>query len=355
MNTQRNSDSTALATISADVPFTSTQIDLIRSQIAPEASDDQLALFLEVCRGTGLNPFMRQIYAVSRNAKEKNADGNWHTVKRMTIQTGIDGYRLLAARTGQLAGIDDAVFDTEDAEHPNKASVIVWRFVAGQRVAFTATARWREYVQEKDEYRDGQKTSRKIPTEMWAKMPYGMLAKCAEALALRKAFPAELSGVYTAEEMMQADNESLPTSLPSRATQSTRDPSIERRIWRTEDDPVEEHEDALRAVEDIDSNQRADEAAQIELVQWLKEGQFGTVLAVERFLADTLKRRMTIAALQRGASNITIGEVEQVTNTLAARREAQQKQQQAPATDAAVDEAANNFEDLPALNGGVKP
>lgn len=213
MATQHPYDSTALTTI-LDQGFSQRQVDIIRTQIAPDATDDQLALFLEVCRGTGLNPFMRQIYAVFRNAKEADGEGKWRTVKRMTIQTGIDGYRLIAARTGLLAGIDDAVFDSEDAEHPGKASVTVYRYVrthnVHDRVAFTASARWREYVQEKDEYRDNKKTGRRVPTEMWAKMPYLMLAKCAEALALRKAFPAELSGIYTGDEMAQADN-NLPT------------------------------------------------------------------------------------------------------------------------------------------------
>ena len=199
-------EDTALVAQNTD-GFTPQQIDLIRRQIAPDASRDELALFLEVCRGTGLNPFLRQIHAVFRNAK----DGDRWT-KRMTIQTGIDGYRLLAVRTGQLAGIDDAIYDDESGKHPGKATVTVYRMVAGQRVPFTATARWAEYVQTS---KDGN------PTSMWAKMPYLMLGKCAKALALRKAFPAELSGVYTAEEMMQADN-TLPEPPRTPQPQHTR-------------------------------------------------------------------------------------------------------------------------------------
>lgn len=216
-----NTNDTALTTTDG---FTSQQIDLIRRQIAPDASPDELALFLEVCRGTGLNPFMRQIHAVFRNAKDRN--GQW--TKRMTIQTGIDGYRLLAARTGSLAGIDDVIYDDESGEHPNKATVTVWRITQGQRVPFTATARWREYVQTD---KDGK------PQSMWAKMPYLLLGKCAEALALRKAFPAELSGVYTAEEMMQADNTSLPMPEPPFARpqpRQTAEATVEASV--TEDD-----------------------------------------------------------------------------------------------------------------------
>ncbi len=219
MNTN---EETALTTQNTD-GFTRQQIDLIRRQIAPDASHDELALFLEVCRGTGLNPFMRQIHAVFRNAK--GADGRW--TKRMTIQTGIDGYRLLAARTGSLAGIDDAIYDDELSKHPGKATVTVFRMVAGQRAQFTATARWSEYVQTD---KDGN------PTSMWVKMPYLMLGKCAEALALRKAFPAELSGVYTAEEMMQADN-TAPLPEPPRRQQEPIQEPVEATIV-DEDAPV---------------------------------------------------------------------------------------------------------------------
>lgn len=179
--------------------FTPQQVALIKRQIAQGATDDELDLFIEVCKGTGLNPFMKQIYAIKRGDK-------------MTIQTGIDGYRLLAARTGELAGIDDAAYDTEDESHPGRASVTVWRFMQGQRVPFTATARWREYSAE---------------NSMWKKMPYLMLAKCAEALALRKAFPAELSGVYTAEEMSQADTPQPTRYVEQAPRQELSEPPVE--------------------------------------------------------------------------------------------------------------------------------
>lgn len=186
--------------------FTREQIDLIKDTVAKGTSDVELKFFLEVCKSTGLNPFHRQVHAVMRNSREQDAHGKWIDTKKMVIQTAIDGYRLIAARTGQLAGIDDTVFDTEDAEHPKRATVTVYRLIAGQRVAFTATARWSEYVQ--TNYK-GEINA------MWKKMPYTMLGKCAEALALRKGFPAELSGVYTNEEMAQADNPApTPTQQP---------------------------------------------------------------------------------------------------------------------------------------------
>lgn len=163
------------------------EVDLLKEQIAKGCTDMELTLFAKVCQRTGLDPFARQIYAIKRGSGDR---------AKMTIQTGIDGYRLSASRSGDYAGSDDIEYDTEEAEHPAWARATVYRFVQGQRVPFAAKARWSEYCQQYD----GK------PSDMWKKFPYLMLGKCAEALALRKAFPAELSGMYTDEEMTQADN-----------------------------------------------------------------------------------------------------------------------------------------------------
>jgi hypothetical protein len=111
-------------------------------------------------------------------------------VFEFTAQTGIDGYRLTAERSGGYAGSDEPTFDNE--EKPRKATVTVYRLVNGVRCPFTASARW-------DEFFPGEKQG-----FMWKKMPCVMLGKCAEAQALRKAFPAELSDVYTKEELEQS-------------------------------------------------------------------------------------------------------------------------------------------------------
>jgi phage recombination protein Bet len=161
--------------------FTPDQVALIKRTVAVGASDDELQLFMYVARKTGLDPFTRQIYAIKRQGK-------------MAIQTGIDGYRVVADRTGQLAGISDPFHTSDlDAKFPLTATVTVKKLLSsGQIAEFTATARWSEY---------------NAGGPMWVKMPFLMLGKCAEALALRKAFPVNLSGVYTSEEMAQADND----------------------------------------------------------------------------------------------------------------------------------------------------
>ena len=164
--------------------FTAAQLSLIKSTYAKDCTDDEFALFIQVAQRTGLDPFSRQIYAIKRAGK-------------MVIQTSIDGYRLIADRGGNYAGNDEAVFVHNAEGGLMRASVKVWKFVKGVRCDFTAMADWDEYV---------QLDSKGVITSMWATKRYIMLAKCAEAQALRKAFPADLSGLYTHEEMGQADN-----------------------------------------------------------------------------------------------------------------------------------------------------
>jgi phage recombination protein Bet len=165
--------------ITSEERFSREDLALIRDTVCKGASDAEFRLFINQAVRTGLDPLARQIYSVPRGTSR-------------TIQTGIDGYRLIAQRTGEYAGSDDPVYDTEAVTNPGRATVTVWRFVAGERCAFTATARWTEYKPA-----SGQ-------DQMWQKMPFLMLGKCAEALALRKAFPQELSGIYTDAEMDQA-------------------------------------------------------------------------------------------------------------------------------------------------------
>jgi len=180
--------------------WTKEQVDLIKRTVAKGATDDELKLFLYQANRMGLDPLARQIHFTKR----RNKDGTETAV----FITAIDGYRLIADRTGKYAGNDEPKYEGmaeygENGQAPLKATVSVWKMVAGQRAPFTGTAHWYEYYPG-----DGG------PGFMWRKMPCLMLGKVAEALALRKAFPAELSGVYTDDEMAQAGQDNGHDSTP---------------------------------------------------------------------------------------------------------------------------------------------
>lgn len=172
---------------------------LRQSGISDDVTAAELSGFLHLCQRTGLDPFSRQIYLIGR--KDKRAGRVVYAP-----QTGIDGYRVVARRataaSGGTYGYEDTMWcdgsgrwrDVWLADAPPAAAkVTVLR--DGQR--YSAVALYREYVQTGWESK---------PIGMWGKMPASQLAKCAEALALRKAFPHDLGGVYTAEEMAQTDN-----------------------------------------------------------------------------------------------------------------------------------------------------
>ncbi len=170
------------------------QIDLIKNTIAKGCTDEELELFLYTCKRTGLDPLARQLYAVKRwNNKLKKEE--------MTIQTGIDGYRLIAQRTGEYAGCDIPIFEHKMNKIVS-CTYTVYRLMKGHKCQFSAIAYFDEYKQEFQNKEGG-----KYLSTFWEKMPHVMLEKVAEAKALRKAFPQELSNIYTNEEMQQSDSE----------------------------------------------------------------------------------------------------------------------------------------------------
>lgn len=177
-------------------------VKLIQQQLfsskGHEPTMEEMLYYAQTCQATGLNPAKREIYAIYRKV-----DG----VPKLTIQAGIDGMRMVAERSGNYGGSKEPEFTYSEENKifvsdfgkqklvPNTAKVTVVKVIQGHLIETTRTAQWDDYYPG-----DGAKG------QMYRKFPEVMLAKCAEAQALRVAFP-NLGKVYEeaeiAEEVVQ--------------------------------------------------------------------------------------------------------------------------------------------------------
>jgi phage recombination protein Bet len=163
------------------------------------ATDEEAYIFIETCKRTGLSPEKRHIYAVKRKEKGREV---------LSTQTSIDGFRYIAQRSQNYGGQigpewcgDDGVWKDIwlSKEPPRAARCGVVRKDWLQPL--WAVAKFESYYQQY--------------SPLWQKMPELMIAKCAEALALRRAFPDELGGLYTEDEMAQADTRAETVDVAS--------------------------------------------------------------------------------------------------------------------------------------------
>ena len=172
---------------------------LMLANIIPQGTPkEQVQIFATVCQEKSLSPFQKQIYLLPfKKSKGQAPNKTWETHYACIV--GIDGYRTIAERTGKYAGNDDYRFDngkTEfecrnaDQKNPVTATATVYKIMNGQRVPYSATVSWESYY-----------PAQAGKAFNWNRMPYLMLGKTAEALALRKAFPEALSGLHSEDEM----------------------------------------------------------------------------------------------------------------------------------------------------------
>lgn len=179
--------------------FTSEQRQLMRDTYCRGATEHEFLALVAVAEARGFNPLEGECYFIQRYDYEKQAQV-W------SVQASIDGFRIKAEETGLYAGQDEPEFEYDAQGRVKLARVRVYR--RDWERPSVGVARFDEYVQTK---KDGS------PTRMWLRMPHNQLAKCAESLALRKAFPKRFARIYTTDEMGQADSEALPA--PPRAAQ----------------------------------------------------------------------------------------------------------------------------------------
>lgn len=176
--------------LSQPVTFTQKERDVILQTCCGGASKAEADQLIAIAEARGMNPIKGECYFVKR----------WDSAKKQevwAVQASIDAFRIKADETGLYDGQDEPEYEYgNDGDLPKLARVRVWR--KGIPRPFVGVARYDEYV---------QRTKEGAATRFWKTMPHNQLAKCAEALAFRKAFPARFAKIYTAEEMGQAQND----------------------------------------------------------------------------------------------------------------------------------------------------
>lgn len=206
--TETHPTGSALAITTDQTGFTTDQTAALSHIGVQDAPESDLRVFFHICQQSGLDPYARQIYMISRNESYKDENGVWQKRKKWTIQTGIDGFYVTghrAARRDKVAiGTKPVEFAHQDGSWRGAWSNS-WGFPVAARATvirdgqeFIATANFDDYVKY-------NANGDPILTGTWKDRYAGQIAKCATALAWRMAFPQDLSGVYVTEEMDQHD------------------------------------------------------------------------------------------------------------------------------------------------------
>jgi phage recombination protein Bet len=205
--------------------YSPSQLSLIRHTVAKDCNEQEFDLFIEICKHQGLDPFRKQIYAFvfKKSRSTKGNDGQWRDVEERQLApvTSIDGYRSKAARCGDYRPDDqEPTFEYGEAAKSQetnplgivKCTVRAFKFGPDKQwYPCVGTVFWDEFapIIEDGKWEDNKfigngkmVLDKKKPN--WRRMPRTMIDKCAEAKALRKGWPEEMSGLYVQEEMDKA-------------------------------------------------------------------------------------------------------------------------------------------------------
>jgi phage recombination protein Bet len=209
------------------------QLALIRRTVAADTTPDEFNMFIEIAKRAGLDPFRKQLYCIVYSKDDEKK-------RKVTFITGIDGFRAVAARNRDYRPDDQEpiIVTDPDAKDPDtnplgivKATVKAYKMApSGEWFAVSGTAYWSEFCPLKDEWAWNDEKGKRLPTgrvtldpkSNWFKMGRVMICKCAEAQALRKGWPEDLSGIYSPEEMERPMLDVTPTDAIEQHEQAQR-------------------------------------------------------------------------------------------------------------------------------------
>jgi len=240
----------ALATLNTD----ENTFRVLQETLYPGSTDQEVAMILGYCKARKIDPILKPVHLVPMSVKTDKTDSTGKAIyeRKNVIMPGIGLYRIDASRSGQYAGVDEPQFGEDVKEEfvtkdkqgkvtsklsvtfPKWCKVTVRKLLPNGEIAlFTAKEYWKENYASKSKWDD-------TPNDMWCKRSYGQLAKCAEAQALRKAFPDVVGNEYTKEEM-EGKNFHHEDVAPAK-TNRTFDQPAEPKKETVSAAPVEPHE-----------------------------------------------------------------------------------------------------------------
>lgn len=252
MSTPAVVTSSEIAIKDDQVNFTPEQIGTLQRYLGAgvkNANSTDFTLLFQQVRRTGLDPFSRQIYLIMRMEYDKDLRGSF---PKPTIQIGIDGFRLIANRAARSQGVrishHNPLWQDENGQWFDSWAKPTPPVACRYKVSMTdgafveMTVMYAEYVPLMDEHEgsgnDRKKTGRRVPMGLWTSMPASQLAKCAEAVTLRKAFPQDLSGLYEETELERNSGviDVSPVTVADRPAPDGSEPAepLEPRNWIAE-------------------------------------------------------------------------------------------------------------------------